>query len=193
MSTTPQANESLIPVQLYGIDGKSRGDISVIGNPITEKIQRLGVEVNSKAIDFLSIALAVTAADTFVLRSESPDGWTRQLSLKIPLCEPDCWIALQSQLEKALHFLSGDMWNLEFTEGGFAPPLIPQDKRFKLTQLDNLNCVSLFSGGLDSTIGAIDLLDNGYKPLLISHAYKGDSAFQKKSIKFYQVNILVSK
>lgn len=176
----PQANESLIPVQLYGIDGKSRGDISVIGNPITEKIQRLGVEVNSKAIDFLSIALAVTAADTFVLRSESPDGWTRQLSLKIPLCEPDCWIALQSQLEKALHFLSGDMWNLEFTEGGFAPPLIPQDKRFKLTQLDNLNCVSLFSGGLDSTIGAIDLLDNGYKPLLISHAYKGDSAFQKE-------------
>ena len=63
----PIANDSLIPVQLYGIDGKhSRSDIGVIGNPIIDKIQRLGVQISNKAIDFLSIALAVTAADTFV-------------------------------------------------------------------------------------------------------------------------------
>ena len=122
----PIANDSLIPVQLYGIDGKhSRSDIGVIGNPIIDKIQRLGVQISNKAIDFLSIALAVTAADTFVLRSESADGWTRQLSLTIPLCEPENWIHLKEDLERALHFLSGDisitntaffMTNLQYNE-----------------------------------------------------------------------------
>lgn len=176
----PVASDSLIPVQLYGIDGRhARRDISVIGNPIKEKIQRLGVGVSPKAIDFLSIALAVTAADTFVLRSESADGWTRQLSLKLPLCEPESWIPLKRELEKALHFLSGDMWDLEFVEGGYEPP-IPYGGRFKLVKLDELDCVSLFSGGLDSAIGVIDILSNECKPLLISHAYKGDSAFQKE-------------
>jgi 7-cyano-7-deazaguanine synthase in queuosine biosynthesis len=41
-----------------------------------------------------------------------------------------------------------------------------------------LDCVCLFSGGLDSTIGAIDLLTEGRKPLLVSHAYKGDKIRQ---------------
>tara|TARA_R110002073_G_scaffold212560_3_gene372890 strand:- start:791 stop:2104 length:1314 start_codon:yes stop_codon:yes gene_type:complete len=175
----PIANDSLIPVQLYGIDGKhSRSDIGVIGNPIIDKIQRLGVQISNKAIDFLSIALAVTAADTFVLRSESADGWTRQLSLTIPLCEPENWIHLKEDLERALHFLSGDMWSVNLTGGGYEPP-IPHGKRFKLVKLDGLDCVSLFSGGLDSAIGVIDLLSDGNKPLLVSHAYKGDKSHQE--------------
>lgn len=38
----------------------------------------------------------------------------------------------------------------------------------------------LFSGGLDSTIGALDLLAKGTKPLLVSHAYRGDQARQNE-------------
>lgn len=174
----PSSSSDLIAVQLYGIDGSSRGNISVIGNPITEKIKRLGIQISNQAIDFLSIALAVTAADTFVLRSESEDGWTRNLSLKIPLCDSALWIPLADDIEKTLHFLSGDIWSLEFTEGGYTPP-IPYGGRFKLIELDNLDSVSLFSGGLDSAIGVIDLLNVGHKPLLVSHAYKGDKSFQK--------------
>ena len=176
----PIANDLLIPVQLYGIDGRrSRNDIGVIGNPIIDEIKRLGVQISNNAIDFLSIALAVTAADTFVLRSESTDGWTRQLSLTIPLCEPESWIPLKEDLERALHFLSGDMWSVNLTGGGYEPP-IPHGKRFKLVKLDGLDCVSLFSGGLDSAIGVIDLLSNRHKPLLVSHAYKGDKSHQEE-------------
>ena len=36
----------------------------------------------------------------------------------------------------------------------------------------------LFSGGLDSAIGVIDLLKDDRKPLLVSHAYKGDRTHQ---------------
>jgi hypothetical protein len=45
-------------------------------------------------------------------------------------------------------------------------------------KLRGLDCVCLFSGGLDSTIGAIDLLAEGRSPLLVSHAYRGDKIHQ---------------
>ena len=175
----PPAGDNLLPVQLYGLSGKGRGDISIIGNPVIDPIRRLGVQISAQIMDFLSIALAVTAADTFVQRESSEDGWTRQFLLRLPLHEPSRWIALKKELESALHFLSGDIWDFEFCDGGYAPPEpYSQHSRFHLIKLKELDCVSLFSGGLDSTIGAIDLLTAGRAPLLVSHAYKGDKSRQ---------------
>lgn len=175
----PPASEDLLPVQLYGLSGKSRGDISIIGNSVIDKIKRLGVEIPSQTMDFLTIALAVTAADTFVRRVDAEDGWTRRLSIQLPLHEPARWQALKKDLERALHFLSGDMWDFEFQEGGCPPPVpYRRQDRFQLIQLRGIDCVCLFSGGLDSAIGAIDLLTKGRAPLLVSHAYKGDKSHQ---------------
>lgn len=180
----PLANDNLLPVQLYGLSGQKRGDISIIGNSVIDKIRRLGVQIPVQIMDFLSIALAVTAADTFVQRENSEDGWTRQLSLRLPLNEPSRWISLKKELESALHFLSGDIWNFEFCNGGYAPPE-PYSKhsRFDLIKIKGIDCVSLFSGGLDSAIGAIDLLAKGRTPLLVSHAYKGDKSRQDQIAK----------
>lgn len=175
----PSADDNVLLVQLYGISGQGRGDISVIGNPAIDRIRRLGVQIPAQVMDFLSIALAVTAADTFVQRESSEDGWTRQFSLQLPLHEPVRWIALKKELESTLHFLSGDIWDFEFCDGGYAPPEpYSQHSRFHLIKLKELDCVSLFSGGLDSAIGAIDLLTVGRSPLLVSHAYKGDKSRQ---------------
>ncbi|QHM75757.1 7-cyano-7-deazaguanine synthase [Mixta theicola] len=180
----PSADDNVLPVQLYGISGQGRGDISVIGNPVIDRIRRLGVQIPAQVMDFLSIALAVTAADTFVQRESSEDGWTRQFSLQLPLHEPARWIALKKELESALHFLSGDIWDFEFCDGGYAPPEpYSQHSRFHLIKLKELDCVSLFSGGLDSAIGAIDLLTVGRSPLLVSHAYKGDKSRQDQIAK----------
>lgn len=175
----PPSNEGLIPVQLYGLSGQSRGDISIIGNPVIDKVKRLGVPISSQVMDFLTIALAVTAADTFVRRSETEDGWTRQISIQLPLHDPTRWISLKKDLERTLHFLSGDMWDFEFQENGYPPPK-PYRHRdgFHLLRLRGLDSVCLFSGGLDSAIGAIDLLTQGRAPLLLSHAYKGDKTHQ---------------
>lgn len=177
----PPASADLLPVQLYGLSGQGRGDISVIGNPVVEKIKRLGVPISDQVMDFLTIALAVTAADTFVCRNAAEDGWTRQYSLQLPLYNPEPWLLLKKDLEKALHFLSGDIWNFEFQEGGYPPPRPYRRRdRFHLIRLGGLDCVCLFSGGLDSAIGAIDLLSQGKAPLLVSHAYKGDKTHQDK-------------
>jgi len=175
----PPAREGLLPVQLYGLSGQGRGDISIIGNPVIDKVKRLGVRIPSQVMDFLTIALAVTAADTFVRRSDSEDGWTRKISLQLPLHEPARWVPLKKDLERALHFLSGDMWSCEFLEGGYPPP-VPYRRRdrFQMLRLRGLDSVCLFSGGLDSAIGVIDLLAQGRAPLLVSHAYKGDKTHQ---------------
>ncbi|WP_439832481.1 hypothetical protein [Aeromonas veronii] len=50
----PLAEDGLLPVQLYGLGGKHRSDISFIGNPIIDKIKRLGVSIPSQAMDFLT-------------------------------------------------------------------------------------------------------------------------------------------
>lgn len=183
----PLADDDLLPVQFYGMSGHGRGDISVIGNSVIDRVKRLGISIPSQIMDFLTIALAVTAADTFVRRANVGDGWTRQLSLQLPLHEPNRWQPLKRNLEQALHFLSGDIWNFDFQEGGFPPP-IPYRKsdRFHLVQLRGLDCVCLFSGGLDSAIGAIDLLSQDRAPLLVSHAYKGDKTHQDRIAQAFQ-------
>ncbi len=181
-SQLPPALETVLPVQMYGINGQGRGDISVIGSPVVEKVKRLGVKVPAQVMDFMSIALAVTAADTFVRRGDAPDGWTRTMKVQLPLHEPDRWQPLKIELESAFHFLSGDMWEFNFIEGGYAPPMPYRRRdRFQLLKLRGLDCVCLFSGGLDSAIGAIDLISAAQSPrspLLVSHAYKGDKSHQ---------------
>jgi hypothetical protein len=59
-------------------------------------------------------------------------------------------------------------------------PIVSNKAKAKLNSLIGLNAVCLFSGGLDSAVGAIDLLNgkSDYKPLLLSHAYRGDGVKQ---------------
>lgn len=175
----PAASTEILPVQLYGLSGRGRGDISIIGNPVLDKVKRLGVEISAQSMDFMTIALAVTAADTFIQRSEADDGWARQFNIQLPLHEPSRWLTLKKDLEHALHFLSGDIWSFDFLDGGYPPP-VPYRHRdgFHLLRLRGLDCVCLFSGGLDSAIGAIDLFSENRSPLLVSHAYKGDKTHQ---------------
>jgi hypothetical protein len=179
LSALPQRSGDVIPVQIYGIDGRQRGNTASIGNPLIDRIKRLGIRISSTEFDFMTIALAVTAADTFVQRKASADGWTRDIKLQVSLYQPTPWQNQKEKLEKALHFLSGDLWHLEIKDGGYAPPnpyILSQ--RYRLTPLGGGNSISLFSGGLDSAIGTIDFIEDGHIPLLVSHAYKGDKSHQ---------------
>jgi len=175
----PSLAKNVIPVQIYGMDGRKENNIAIIGNPVIDKLKRLGVELTPAAFDYLTLALAVTAADTFVQRKCAADGWSREIELKLSLYRPAPWIEQKNNIEKLLHFLSGDLWKLEITEGGCPPPIpYSRKNRYLLIDLEKLDCVCLFSGGVDSTVGAIDLLRNGRKPLLVSHSYTHDKSLQ---------------
>lgn len=171
-----------IPVHLYGMGNKNL-QIAHIGNMVLDRVRRLGIRLNNQVMDFLTIAMAVTAADTFVLRKDTANGWCRSFSITLPLCQPAIWQANKVHLEHILHFLSGDIWQFDFQENGQNPPQpYSQNGRTKLVDLRNKDCVCLFSGGLDSSIGAIDLLEQGHSPVLVSHSYKGDKSRQQDII-----------
>lgn len=142
-----------------------------IGGALTS-LKDLGVFPSEIGLDLLIIAAHVHAADTRISRAEqSQDSWTREIRLVVPVSDPDRWQAAARTLTRTLGFLTGDRWTVGFRRRPerFAslttPPatLLPPP----------FDSVSLFSGGLDSLIGAIDLLESRRTPLLISHAGEG--------------------
>jgi hypothetical protein len=124
------------------------------------------------AWDFLSIALAAFAADRFVLRNNSEDGWTRVIALDIALQRPQLWRPQAKRLASTLRFLTGDIWYLSFRAGGSVSPEFD-------SRLTDRNAVCLFSGGLDSLLGALKLLEDGQRPLLVSQGSPKEITPQK--------------
>jgi len=141
---------------------------------ITGKCEKLGFTPSETAFDLLALAAAITAADTRVDRRTGQDRWTRELHIALPVRDPARWNAVSSTLVGMLGFLSGDRWSLSFHarpagHNSLAP--IPEVLRtWQPTE------VSLFSGGLDSFIGAIDLLVAKKQPLFVSHYWDSDTA-----------------
>lgn len=86
------------------------------------------------------------------------------IALEVELAEPEAWVRQTEAIANLLQFLTGDIWYLRFRDGGMKPPNITGNL------YDDRDCACLFSGGMDSLIGAIDLLNNGRRPLLISQA-----------------------
>lgn len=135
---------------------------------IVHQLQKLGLQPSERALDLVVLAAAITAADTRIGRANgAQDGWTREIELSVPVVEPNLWIALRDKLEQTLNFLTGDRWLLSFrARASSVAQLIPPISD-DLTEKPT--CVCLFSGGLDSFIGAVDLLSAGESPLLVSH------------------------
>lgn len=164
-----------IPVLMYGSRPPFQGACS-IGGPVRSAVRRLGAPVSKTGFDLLTIAMAITAADTFVDKANADDGWSRVLRLFIPIADPQLWEPAIPILQKALHFLSGDIWEIILLSDG--PRQLNSQKRGQITVMAGHDCISLFSGGMDSGIGALNLLARQRRPLLISHAYRGDSEKQ---------------
>lgn len=164
----PGINDAM-QVVVYG--KAEKGQVSV-GGYARELLERAHLEISPRAWDFLSIALSVVAADFTDLRAKSPDGWTRVITLEIAVQDPTFWNTQAHALEGALRFLTTDKWTLSFHHGGFGPP----------AQLEALHpkedSVVLLSGGLDSLIGAIDLVEQGIKPYAVSQIVRGDGEKQ---------------
>lgn len=141
-----------------------------IGN-VLDTLEHLGIAPHESAIDLAILGALVFCADTRVSRAEhSQDGWTRELDLYLPVIDPIAWSAAEDALVKGLNFLTGDRWRVYFRPRPKSSPTLAKPIQ---GQFHGLSCACLFSGGLDSFIGAIDLLKQGEQPLLISHHADG--------------------
>jgi hypothetical protein len=139
-----------------------------------------------EALDLLYISMMVFYADKYVNRSNEPDVWTRHLELYIPVIAFDKWNGdCGDMLKAALDFLTGDVWTLHFRERGYPTKREEHYKKAKEHFRKSVRPVSsdrfcMLSGGLDSFIGAINLLKDGCKPIFVGNynGGKGVSVYQ---------------
>lgn len=131
------------------------------------------------AADVLVMAAAAYCVDKVSPRSAAVDAWTRDLRLRVPVAPTASFDS--GRFGRALSFLSGDNWTIDAYPAVAEPfaalpvltePLIPPV---------DIDAVSLFSGGLDSLCGVIDLLeaDPSLRLGLVAH-YDGGQASSKQ-------------
>ena len=138
-----------------------------------DALKRVRAQPSAVGIELMRLAALVHAADTRLNRLQtSQDGWTREIRIVVPVADPDAWEGTRELLGRMLRFLTGDLWQVGFrpsgevTLGNLLDGLTMPHRPFER--------VSLFSGGLDSLIGAIDLLEGGDRPpLFVSHGGEG--------------------
>ena len=138
-----------------------------------------------EAIDLYYISLMVFYADRKVLRRVQPDAWTRCITVYMPVLSLDKWNANKKLLESMLDFLTGDHWQFNFRERTLnkyetlRKEVIQKSKK-KLSATE----FCMLSGGLDSFIGATNLLASGHKPIFVGNynGGKGVSVYQMKVI-----------
>jgi 7-cyano-7-deazaguanine synthase in queuosine biosynthesis len=119
-------------------------------------------------VDFFFLTASIYGIDRFIeRRKNSVDGWSRNMEIEFPVRDLSIWNNKKDEIEKMLSFLTGDYWSISFYQAEFSFPKDPMKNEFS----GSFSQVNLFSGGLDSLIGALDHLKS--KPseriILVSH------------------------
>ena len=116
-------------------------------------------EPTNPVVDFLFVSAVIYCVDKLIPRSMSVDNWTRELAVEIPVSDSGLWSRNAENLNSTISFLTGDLWNISFRN--LECSLIrPKRTRWLFSEEVPPDAVSLFSGGLDSLIGAIDWLES---------------------------------
>lgn len=131
-------------------------------------------QIDDAILDLLYIASFVYLADCMSTRNEYISNWERKIKLTIPLLKKDVFDKIKTKLVEAISFLSGDSWEFEFQQRSYTKEeLYQKEKNKQVRILPQYDCVSMLSGGLDSLIGAIDLLESKKKVLFVGSHGRG--------------------
>ncbi|MCE5331748.1 MAG: 7-cyano-7-deazaguanine synthase [Bacteroidales bacterium] len=140
---------------------------------------------SNSALDLFNISLMVYYADRRIIRKVEDDAWARKIKLYIPVIELEKWNENKSILEKMLTFLSGDIWVFEFRKREHNTKEEKANKGMQRQKKKHQpKAICMLSGGLDSFIGAINLLNEEKDVWFVGH-YGGGKGVIK-----YQNNII---
>jgi hypothetical protein len=174
-ANVPVLERTALATEIRFIDGYRRLGFG-LGQMVDQLVAR-GVLPTETAADLAILAATVTAADTRISRAvDAQDSWTREIDLYIPAHNPERWSSAAGLVERTLKFLTGDHWRLVFRARHSAyQNIVTRTPRNRPA----FTSVCLFSGGLDSFIGAIDLLAAGQSPLFVSHYWENSTSSQE--------------
>jgi len=141
------------------------GDNHGVAHHLLSDVFKAGLHPSQTAIDLLHVAAIAYTADLRIWRGyNGDDAWSREISIHAPVTDVALWNGAAPRLTELLSFLTGDEWTVEFRgKVPLPPPTVgkPPDPR--------PDGVCLFSGGLDSFVGAIDLLATERRLALVGH------------------------
>jgi len=135
----------------------------------------------ARILDLLEIACYVFAADRSISRGARDaveyHAWSRTMDFHIRVRDHGFWTqaSVRGALSDALTFMTGDAeYTFHFERGHSTPPTGLFDRPgFSIDAGGTAIAVTLFSGGLDSLCGALELLASGdTKLVLVSHQSK---------------------
>ncbi|HEY1173174.1 MAG TPA: Qat anti-phage system QueC-like protein QatC [Verrucomicrobiae bacterium] len=132
----------------------------------------LEIDFDSLTRDFLDLATLVYIADEINVRRQASNQWTRRFNVLFPVRNPDLWSANQKLLYSVLETLAGDHY--EFT--WIPRPKLHNFGNHREKMPKGYDTVCLFSGGIDSFMGAYKLLSEGKKVLFVGHQAEGTAA-----------------
>ena len=122
-----------------------------IGRALND-LARLGVYPSEIGVDLLVLSAHAHAADTRIFRrSESQDGWTREIRLIVPVSDPQRWTSVEKTFVTMLNFVTGDHWSLGFRARPRRFDRIAAERPSSISNTP-FDFLALFSGGLDSLI-----------------------------------------
>jgi 7-cyano-7-deazaguanine synthase in queuosine biosynthesis len=148
--------------------------------------------LRDRVLDLLEIAGYVFAADRCISRGPKIaveyQAWSRSLQFHIRVRDYEFWSRppVREVLSRALEFMTGDSaYNFEFEAGHSTPPTSLFDRPgFTVDPGEGGVQVTLFSGGLDSLCGALDLLKSSdiSKVILVSHQSQTGTIHTQRSL-----------
>ena len=169
-------------------EGLDRSDYSVLGYRAVGSelpLIRLGLpdfvrSVNylpGRCLDLLEIAAYVFAADRLTSRGPRRaveyQSWSRRLHFIVKVRDFQFWSQsdVREALKSALRFATGDLdYTFTFQPGHTTPPTNLFDREDFSMENDRDLSIMLFSGGLDSLAGAVQLLEQTDEHIcLVSH------------------------
>lgn len=171
---TNPANENNLMIQLDQIDLNK-----MVKANLMRDLEKFNLVANNTIYDLVNFALGIYTIDQVVSRQINGfQGWSRNFIVNFPVHDLQLWNNVKEDFSNYLGFLSGDKWEITFRQNH-------EIREFELPENrnpNNFSKVSLFSGGLDSFIGAIDLLMNEEKPFLVSHYKISERKIQERLI-----------
>lgn len=177
-SVSPASGDRVVGIRMDGAPGD---DAWRLDESVWNTLGAFDLTPTQMATDFFRFATAAYCADLLVPHRTAFDRWSRDVVLHVPVADATPWLAADAALRELLGFLTGDHWTLSVRERHSPPPLGDPRTRGRLAP-SRATRVSLLSGGLDSAIGAVNLLRGGERVAFVSHnAKSGGAAFSSPS------------
>ena len=126
--------------------------------------------LTDRQLDWLNLLSWIFAADMICDRGEGDLDWDRSIDLFVPVRDPDFWSGLSASIQDVFGALTDDRLELHLVQ-----ETLPEDPpRTRSRPFPEVEGVALLSGGMDSFVGALSLIDASAAPFLfVSHSSSG--------------------